>query len=80
MIAIIDYGVGNLFSLVCSFKNIGVETVVTDDPEVIRAADMLLKLPVHKMQMYILLIVRGTAIDFFRKEHRNYIEERTGYN
>ena len=42
MIAIIDYGVGNLFSLVCSFKNIGVETVVTDDPEVIRAADKLI--------------------------------------
>ena len=42
MIAIINYGVGNLFSLVCSFKNIGVETVVTDDPEVIRAADKLI--------------------------------------
>ena len=42
MIAIIDYGVGNLFSLVCSFQNIGVETVVTDDPEVIRAADKLI--------------------------------------
>lgn len=39
MIAIIDYGVGNLFSLEASFKKIGAETVVTSDPDIIRAAD-----------------------------------------
>ena len=42
MIAIIDYGVGNLFSLNSSFSRIGAETVVTDDPAVIRAADKIL--------------------------------------
>ncbi|MBE6947608.1 MAG: imidazole glycerol phosphate synthase subunit HisH [Ruminococcaceae bacterium] len=42
MIAIIDYGVGNLFSLVSSFKAIGVEAVVTDNEDVIRAADKLI--------------------------------------
>ena len=42
MIAIIDYGVGNLFSLVCSFKAIGVEAVVTDQKEVIAAADKII--------------------------------------
>ena len=42
MIAIIDYGVGNLFSLKSSFSRIGAETVVTDDPAVIRAADKIL--------------------------------------
>ena len=42
MIAIIDYGVGNLFSLVSSFKSIGVEAVVTDRKEVIAAADKLI--------------------------------------
>ena len=41
MIAIIDYGVGNLFSLKSSFKAIGQEAVVTGDPEVIRRADKL---------------------------------------
>lgn len=41
MIAIIDYGVGNLFSLSCSFKAIGADTVVTGDPEIIRKADKL---------------------------------------
>lgn len=42
MIAIIDYGVGNLFSLTCSLGSIGAETVITSDPEVIRKADKLL--------------------------------------
>ena len=42
MIAIIDYGVGNLFSLVCSLKMIGAEAVVTDQEAVIRAADKLI--------------------------------------
>ena len=42
MIAIIDYGVGNLFSLVSSFKSIGAEVVVTDREEVITAADKLI--------------------------------------
>ena len=41
MIAIIDYGVGNLFSLKSSFAAIGADTVVTGDPTVIRGADKL---------------------------------------
>ena len=39
MIAIVDYGVGNLFSLISSFQKIGADIVVTSDPEVISAAD-----------------------------------------
>ena len=42
MIAIIDYGVGNLFSLASSFAAIGVEAVATRDPDVIRAADRII--------------------------------------
>ena len=42
MIAIIDYGVGNLFSLASSFAAIGAEVTVTADPAVIRAADRLI--------------------------------------
>ena len=41
MIAIIDYGVGNLFSLISSFKAIGQDAVVTGDPQVIRLAEKL---------------------------------------
>ena len=39
MIAIVDYGVGNLFSLRCSFRYIGYEAEVTSDPERILKAD-----------------------------------------
>ena len=42
MIAIIDYGVGNLFSLKSSFEAIGKEVTVTADKTVIQAADKIL--------------------------------------
>lgn len=42
MIAIIDYGVGNLFSLSSSLKAIGAQTVITGDPEIIKKADKLI--------------------------------------
>ena len=42
MIAIIDYGVGNLFSLKSSLSMIGAEAVVTGDPAVIRTADRII--------------------------------------
>ena len=42
MIAIIDYGVGNLFSVKSSFAAIGAQAVITSDPAVIRAADRIL--------------------------------------
>lgn len=42
MIAIIDYGVGNLFSLKSSIAAIGKEAVVTSDPAVIRSADHII--------------------------------------
>ena len=41
MVAIVDYGVGNLFSLSSSFQSIGVETVVTSDAAVLHAADRI---------------------------------------
>ena len=42
MIAIIDYGVGNLFSLCSSRKSIGAYVVVTSSIDTIRAADKLI--------------------------------------
>ena len=42
MIAVVDYGVGNLFSLSSSLSAIGAETVVTGDADVIRSADKIL--------------------------------------
>ena len=42
MLAIIDYGVGNLFSLKSSLDAIGVEAAVTSDEAVIAAADQVI--------------------------------------
>ncbi len=42
MVAIIDYGVGNLFSVQASFKAIGANAVVTNDINVINEADRIL--------------------------------------
>ena len=42
MVGIIDYGVGNLFSLQSSFRAIGVQVAVSSDPDVLRKADHLL--------------------------------------
>jgi glutamine amidotransferase len=39
MIAIVDYGVGNLFSLCSSFKFIGQDAVITGDADTIRGSD-----------------------------------------
>ena len=42
MIAIVDYGVGNLFSLQSSLAAIGAEVTVTAQPEVLQAADKII--------------------------------------
>jgi len=42
MIAIVDYGVGNLFSLESSFAYIGKEAKLTSDVDEIRAADRII--------------------------------------
>ena len=42
MIAIIDYGVGNLFSIKSSFEAVGADTVVTSDPKTIQNADKIM--------------------------------------
>jgi glutamine amidotransferase len=41
MIAIVDYGIGNLGSAAKAFRHVGAETVLTGDPEVLRKADTL---------------------------------------
>ncbi len=42
MIAIVDYGVGNLFSLACSFRAIGAETEITSEAARIEAAERVI--------------------------------------
>ncbi len=42
MIAIVDYGVGNLFSLNSSFKKVGAETVLARDEKTIESAEKII--------------------------------------
>lgn len=42
MIAIVDYGVGNLFSLKSSFDAVGAECIVTGDENIINKADRII--------------------------------------
>ena len=42
MIAVVDYGVGNLFSLKSSLAAIGAESVVSGDADIIKKADKIL--------------------------------------
>ena len=42
MLAIVDYGVGNLYSLASSLKCIGVEHAVVSEPEALRRADRII--------------------------------------
>ena len=42
MIAVVDYGVGNLFSLRSSLRFIGAESCVTADAETLKQADKLI--------------------------------------
>lgn len=42
MIAIVNYGVGNLFSLASSFRAIGHEVTVTSDPEDLKHSDRII--------------------------------------
>ena len=42
MIAIVDYGVGNLFSLVSSLRSLGLAAEVTGDTGRLRAADQII--------------------------------------
>ena len=42
MVAIVDYGVGNLFSLKSSMEAIGAKVVVTGDADVLRSAEKII--------------------------------------
>ena len=42
MVAVIDYGVGNLFSLLSSLKAIGADAIITNDVDTIKSADRII--------------------------------------
>ena len=42
MVAIIDYGVGNLFSLMSSLNYVGIENKLTDRENIIKKSDAII--------------------------------------
>ncbi|MBE7023283.1 MAG: imidazole glycerol phosphate synthase subunit HisH [Ruminococcaceae bacterium] len=67
MIAIVDYGVGNLFSLKSSMEAIGAETVVTGDAEALRKAEKIILPGVGAFEDAISKL-RSTGLDAVIKE------------
>ena len=67
MIAIIDYGVGNLFSLKSSFCAIGQEVKVTDDADEIRKADKIILPGVGAFEDAVKKL-KNTGLDLVLKE------------
>jgi glutamine amidotransferase len=61
VIAVIDYKAGNLTSVVKALKYLGAETLVTQDPEVVRSADKLVLPGVGHFQATSLLEELGLA-------------------
>ncbi len=67
MIAIVDYGVGNLFSLKSSMEAIGAETVVTGDADVLRSAEKIILPGVGAFEDAIAKL-KSTGLDIVIKE------------
>jgi len=68
MIAIIDYGVGNLFSLCSSLKYIGCDAVITGDKAVIGRCDKMLLPGVGAFADAARKLREGTLDEFIAKE------------
>lgn len=67
MVAIVDYGVGNLFSLECSLNAIGAEVIITADPAVLKKADQII-LPGVGAFADAAKKLRDTGLDILLKE------------
>ncbi len=67
MIAIVDYGVGNLFSLKSSMEAIGADTVVTGEADVLRKAERIILPGVGAFEDAIAKL-KSTGLDLVIKE------------
>ncbi len=70
MIAIIDYGVGNLYSLKSSFAAIGEEAVVTNDESIIDGADGIILPGVGAFCDAMIKLTKSGMADLLKKQAR----------
>ena len=68
MIAIVDYGVGNLFSLKSSFSALGAEVTVTSASDVLKSADKILLPGVGAFEDAAAKL-RASGLDVVLKDH-----------
>lgn len=68
MIAILDYGVGNISAIYNMFKKIGVSATISSDPDVIKQADKYLLPGVGSFDYGINQLRNSTFFDIFEKE------------
>ena len=68
MIAIVDYGVGNLFSLSSSFRILGQEVVVTGEKKVLQQADRILLPGVGAFEDAVRKLKQSGLFDLLREE------------
>ena len=71
MTAILDYGVGNLFSLASSFAKIGEEAVITADPALLKSADRIVLPGVGAFRDAIGKLKASGLIPFLKSEYEN---------
>ncbi len=67
MIAVVDYGMGNLRSVEKALERVGAEVCVTDDPEVIAAADKVVLPGVGAMGAAVRRLEERTLIPVIRR-------------
>lgn len=68
MIAIIDYGVGNLSSVFNAFQTIGIEVEITNNPDRIRAADKIILPGVGAFKAGMQNLQKLSLIDVLKEE------------
>lgn len=67
MIAILDYGIGNVGSILNMLKHIDVEAIITHDSDVIEAADKLILPGVGSFDSGMKLLTDSNLVDIIRK-------------
>lgn len=70
-VTVIDYGMGNIFSVTCALKSLGCEVVVTNKKEIVEKADSLILPGVGAFKDALNELTRLGLIDIIREKAMN---------
>lgn len=71
MIVIVDYGLGNLMSLTKAFEKAGINTIITDDREIIRLASTIILPGVGAFKAAMKLLKEKNLIEVIKTAAKN---------